>query len=160
MELQGRTGQKQHALRASNHPVRKHILVARETILAHQMVGFIDDGHIPVRLQKVFDQCRLSHQKVDGHDDVVTLHERIGLRLVFGDTHKQTTDVTFVHQRKELVETSLHFNHPLVLQRFRDNHERTLDTTSRLESMPNHARFNRLTQTHFIRKHEPRERRA
>ena len=160
MELQGRTGQKQNTLRATNHPICEHVLVARKTILAHQMVGFINDGHIPVRLQKVFDQCRLSHQKVDGHNDVVTLHERIGLRFVFCDTHKQTTDVAFVHQRKELVETALHFNHPLVLQRFRNNHERTLDAASRLESMPNHARFNRLTQAHFVRKHKPRERRA
>ena len=160
MELQGRTGQKQNTLRATNHPICEHVLVARKTILAHQMVGFINDGHVPGRLQKVFNQSRLRHQKVNGHDDVVTLQERIGFRLVFSDAHEKPANVAFIHQRKELVETSLHFDHPLVLQRFRDNHERTLDAASRLESMPNHARFNRLTQAHFVRKHKPRERRA
>ena len=160
MQLQRRTRQKQHALRTRNHSVRKHVLVARETILAHQMVGFIDDGHVPVRLQEVFDQRRLRHQEIKRYDNIVTLQERVRLRFVFSHAHKQTTDVAFIHQRKELVKTALHFNHPLVFERFRNNHERTLNSAPRLEGMPNHTRFNRLSKPHFVRKHKPWECRA
>ena len=124
------------------------------------MVGFVDDGHIPVRLEQVFNQCRLRHQEVDGHDDVVALHERVRLCFILGHAHKKPADVAFIKQSKELVEAALHLDHPLVFERFRDNHERALDTAPRLERMPNHARLNRLSEAHFVREHQPRERGA
>ena len=157
MQLQRRTRQKQHTLGTRNYSVRKHVLVARETVLAHQMVSFVNDGHVPVRLEQVFNQRRLRHQEINGHDDIVTLQERVRFRLVLRNTHEESANVAFIHKRKELVEAALHLDHPLVLQRLRDNHERTLDTATRLEGMPNHARFNRLSKPNFVRKHKPRQ---
>ena len=158
MELQRRTRQKEHALRALNHGVSEQVLVARESVFANQVVRFVDNHHVPSRLEQVFDQSGLLDQEVDGANNIVCNRERI--RAVIVVVHEQALDVAFVHQREQVVKATLHFHKPLVLQRFGHNNQSTGQAAAGLECMPNHAGFNRLTEAHFVREHQARERRT
>ena len=157
MQLERRSRQKQHALRPRKHGIRQHVLVARKAVFTNQVVRLVDDGHVPLRLEQVLDKCGLANQKINRDDDVVTLQERVRLGLVLGDTDEQPADIAFVHQRKELVEAALHFDHPLVLQGLGHNDERTGNTAAHAQGMPYHARLNSLSEADFVAQHKARK---
>ena len=65
MELQRRTRQKQHALGTLDNGIGQQVFVTGESVFANQVVRFIDNHHVPIGLEQVFDQGRLLDQEVD-----------------------------------------------------------------------------------------------
>ena len=157
VQLERSSRQQEYALRTGKHRIGKHVLVARESVFANQVVSLVDDGHVPLRLEQVLDKRGLAYQEVDGDNNVVTLQERVRLGLVLGNPHKESANKALVDQRKELVEATLHFDHPLVLQGLGNNNERTGNTAAHAQRMPNHTRFDGLSKSHFVAQHKARK---
>ena len=82
LELQRRTRQQEYTLGTLNHRIGKQILVARKAIFANQVVRFVDNHHVPVRLEQVLDKRRLFDQKINGTNKIVCNRERIRAVIV------------------------------------------------------------------------------
>ena len=86
-----------------------------------EMMGFVDDDHVPGRVANLGSALRLVSDPVEAHDGGLRHQEWVGA-LIFVRRLDGLT-VRLVHERKREMETSEHLDEPLVNQRLRNQNQ-------------------------------------
>ena len=145
LQLERRTRQKQKALGSSRNRIHEQIFLTRKVVFADQMMSFIDNRQIPFRAQKILRHSRLAHHEFNRANHIVCLIERIRIVAFMHTAFKEAANIAFIHQGEYMVKATVHFCHPLVLQRFRHKDECSRNAARAAQGMPDHAGFDRLT---------------